>query len=398
MMSFSYRLSVMVACGGLLGALASGCAEVPAADGAEAGARSEGRGDGAPPVDAVDAVDAADVVDAVDTPEALAVPTVLASGQEIPMDVAVDDTSVYWGNATDFGLGPIVIRSTPKAGGGPLTDVATGVIGLSDFSLDATRVFWGEGAAEPGVGGVRSTPKGGGALTDLLDDVRAFQLLLEGNNLYVASPDAGGRLLKLPKAGGATTTLAVVGPGLSNTPALALGGDNLFFTQSTFDVECDGRVSYVPKVGGAAVSIADGICGLLSIKADAFAVYWAQWDEAAQVGKIVRKTAPFTIGAPTTLATLSTRPTYLAIDAFDVYYVAGGPADDGSVRRVSKFGGGRRTLATGQVLPLSIALDKHFVYWTTFDGEVKRVAKLAPARTPPSRGTTPSRAPPGSSR
>ncbi|HEU4539211.1 MAG TPA: hypothetical protein VFS00_34055, partial [Polyangiaceae bacterium] len=297
MMSFLYRLGVTVAWGGLLGALASGCAQAPAADGAGAEA-GEGlaaeRGDDALAAERGDGALAADVD--VDVDAVLAAPTVLASGQELPLDVAVDGTSVYWVNATDFALGPSAIRSTPKAGGGAVTDVAAGIPDLGDFELDATRVFWGQGAAAPDAGGVRSTPKSGGAVTDLLEGARVFQIALEGDDVYVASPDAGGRLLKLPKAGGAATTLAVVGPGLDNVPALAPGGDKLFFSQSTFDVACDGRVSFVPKAGGAAVTVADGICGLLDVEADAFSVYWSQWDDAAQTGKIVRKTAPFATG------------------------------------------------------------------------------------------------------
>ncbi len=370
-MNFHFRFGATFASGCLLGGLAAGCADSP--EGPAAGAAI---GDGAAP-EAGAALEAGAAPEADDDAAlaALPAPTVLASGQEFPVELSVDAGAAYWVSATDFGLGPSAIRSTPKAGGGPVTDVLAGVPEVSALDVAGGRVFVGVGAAEPGVGGVQSAPAAGGPVADLLGGTRAFQVAIEGSTLYVASPDAGGRLLTLPASGGPAATLAEVGPGLDNTPALALGGDKVFFTQSTFEVDCDGKVSFVPKAGGAPVAIAAGICGLLGMEADAHAVYWAQWDAATGVGKIVKKAAPFGAGTPVTLAELHARPTFLALDPLDVYYVTGVPGEDGRVRRVSKFGGRRRTLAAGQEFPTSVAVDKHHVYWTTFDGGVKRVAK-----------------------
>jgi hypothetical protein len=306
----------------------------------------------------------------------LALPTVLASGQEFPADVEVDANDAYWINAVNFGLDPGLIRRTGKAGGGPVVDVEVGIQDIGAIRLDAERVYWAAGAAEEGVGGLWSRTKAGGPVVDLLADTRVFNFVLDGGSVVLASPDAGGRIAALPKSGGPVTVLADdLGPGLDNIPVVAVAGGRVFFSQSTFGTDCDGRVRFVPRSGGAAVTVADELCGLKGIEADNRSVFWTEFDSTAGVGRVVRLDAPFT-GAPVVLATMLEPPLFLALDSSTVYFSAGGPEDVGKIRAVQKRGGGRRLLATDQTFPASIAIDKAHVYWTTIlEGEVKRVPK-----------------------
>lgn len=309
--------------------------------------------------------------------DSLPTPTVIASGQEFPSDVEVDGSSAYWATAPNFGLDPGSVRRASKSGGGAVTEIQAGIPDIGGIEVDASRVYWSTGAAVEGVGGIQSEPKAGGEVVDVVAATRVFNFALQGSDIYFLSPDAGGRVLKVARTGGAVTTLAEdVGPGLDFIPFIAIGGGKAFFTQSTFEGVCDGRVRFVSLTGGALVTVAEGICGLRGIGADHRAVYWTEFDTTTSVGRVVKKEAPFTSGSPVVLATVTTQPFSLALDDASVYYTTGSPADVGQIRKVSKFGGGRRVLATDQLVPLFVNVDQSHVYWTTpFDGEVKRVPK-----------------------
>lgn len=179
--------------------------------------------------------------------------------------------------------------------------------------------------------------------------------------------------MRVKKTGGPITTLASnVGPGLANVPMIALANHNVFFTQSSFGVECDGMVRFVPRAGGQITDVAEEICHLIGLAADATAVYWSEFDSATQTGRIMKMKAPYT-GTPIVLDAVAIQPNLIAIDDAWVYYAAAGT---GVIARVAKNGHQRQLLADGQQLPLSVAVDRTHVYWSTvLDGEVKRVAK-----------------------
>jgi hypothetical protein len=309
-----------------------------------------------------------------DTAAIVVPPTLIASGQGEPVGVRVDAATAYWINSHVFAGGPSDIVFARKSGGGSVAVLQDKVPDMGFMELDSARVYWPQGAVEPGVGGIRSKPKAGGAVVDIVRNRRVFALALSGDHIYFASPDNGGQILRVAKTGGSITRLATVGPGLDNTPFISVVGDKVFFTQSTFEVECDGLVRFVPKTGGAVTTIAKDVCQLRGMAADSTAVYWAEFDGEAEVGRIMKQKAPFT-GTPVVLDTLTLPPFFLALDLASVFYTAGA-ATPGVVARVAKSGGARRTLAVDQQFPSSITLDSAHVYWTTLlDGEVKRVPK-----------------------
>jgi hypothetical protein len=303
-------------------------------------------------------------------------PTVIATGQTAPLSVVVDAHTAYWVDAIGFGEEPGNIMSAPKAGGGPVQLFEEQIPDLGFLMVDATRIYWGMGATVPGVGGIQAKAKWGGATVDIVTGLRVFATALSDRDIFFASPDDGGKILRVKKTGGPITTLASnVGPGLANVPMIALANHNVFFSQSSFGVECDGMVRFVPRTGGQITDVATEICHLIGLAADPTAVYWSEFDSATQTGRIMKMNAPYT-GTPTVLDAVAIQPNLIAIDDAWVYYAATDEEGGGLIARVAKNGEQRQLLAEGQQLPLSVAVDRRHVYWTTvLDGEVKRVAK-----------------------
>jgi len=72
-------------------------------------------------------------------------PTLIASGQEHPVNIRVDATSAYWTNVGRVGIDPIdgSVMSAPLSGGTAVT-LATGPF-PNDLAVDGTSVYWTNG-------------------------------------------------------------------------------------------------------------------------------------------------------------------------------------------------------------------------------------------------------------
>jgi len=86
-------------------------------------------------------------------------PDTVASGENQPTDLAVDETHIYW-------LGYSTVRAAPKQGG-TATDLAVSQYQPWEIALDDTFVYWTDQA--PGAtGAVRKVAKGGGTNFDVV--------------------------------------------------------------------------------------------------------------------------------------------------------------------------------------------------------------------------------------
>jgi hypothetical protein len=98
-------------------------------------------------------------------------------------------------------------------------------------------------------------------------------------------------------------------------------------------------------------------------------VYWADWD-----GGTVNEGLPARAGCVPTVTTLASGqvvPASVATDGTHVYWVNDG---DGAVRKVPIGGGAVTTLATGPQGPISVAVDGTNVYWVNWEnGTVNEV-------------------------
>lgn len=313
----------------------------------------------------------------LDTDEvALSTPIVIASGQDTPLGVIVDSTTAYWVNATNLGEGPTDLVSTKKSGGATVEVLVSAIASAGAPSQDALKLYWPAGATTPHEGGLFSRAKAGGAVTTLVPDLRVFSAAPSGSWVYFVSPDDGGFVGRVAKSGGPVTVLANdVGPGLDNIPVIGFAGDRVVFTQSTFGVECDGRVRSVPKTGGTVATHAADLCNLFHLRTDDDAAYWTETDSTAGTGRL--RKLELTDGAmPVDLDTVDGQAMFVATDAFAVYYTAALPDGTSAIRRVGKHGHAGATIATDPGLAFSLAIDGAHAYWTSpFTGEVKRVRR-----------------------
>jgi len=162
---------------------------------------------------------------------------------------------------------------------------------------------------------------------------RPYGIAIDDTFVYYADRDEG-ILRKVPKEGGATTTMASNQSRISFVAADPGAGGFVYFTRNS----PDGGISKVPKSGGAAVTLAS--------------TPWA-WE--------------------------------IAIDESYVYFTTGGPENPpmtatGTLQRVAKTGGAATRLATTSVEPGSIALDDTSIYFTDKGAQtVSRLNRLSPS-------------------
>jgi hypothetical protein len=276
-----------------------------------------------------------------------------------------------------------------------------------DLIMDSSSLYWTDRAATAATGRVMKAGLSGGSSAPLAVN-RSYptQLVTDGQNVYWVEPSFG--ILSVPVGGGATTRLASIGP-----YALALWGSTLFFTsgsggQNTFDVFS------VPATGGAATQLtcclADPFHALAVNGTDA---YWSSQGtiQSAPIGPSVAQSTtltttmtggaidgvidganlywvasdaaigsvPLSGGTATIVASgipgANTHDSFLVVNSGFIYWTDS--LNPGVVRKVSVTGGKVTTIANRQDTPAGIAVDSQYVYWVNYNaaGAVMRAPR-----------------------
>ncbi len=308
----------------------------------------------------------------------------LAVEQGLPWGIALDASFVYWVNVGG------TVKKVAKEGGTPIV-IASGQVSPTSIAIDANDVYWTNsgtsscssvtGACTSNADGtIMSVPLAGGTPTVVaggqrtpvsiaVDAVNAY-FVDEGTGVY-NSPDTDGSVMKVPIGGGTPTALAT---GLSYPGALAIDATSVYWT--VLNPDLTGTLMKVAIAGGAVTTLATGWWGWeiqtgdgtipQLIAADGTSVYWVTGNingAKAQIMKVA------TSGGPTTsLSSIQSEFTTLALDATHLYWT-----DGGNFLSLLTAGGVPTTFATGEAPqePGGLALDATNVYWT--DGISQKV-------------------------
>jgi hypothetical protein len=185
----------------------------------------------------------------------------------------------------------------------------------------------------------------------------AYAIAVDATDVYWTNDS--GTIMKVPLAGGATTTVA---SGQNSPRGIAVDATSVYWT-----TYIGGTVMKAPRGGGAPTTLASGQSFPLTMAVDATSVYWVNWTNPGTVMKI-----PLGGGAPKTLASGQNRPDGIAVDATSVYWT--NDANPGTVMKAPLGGGASTMLASGQNFPQAMAVDATSVYWVNVsDGTLMKV-------------------------
>jgi sugar lactone lactonase YvrE len=251
----------------------------------------------------------------------------IASGLDTPLDVAVDDTTVYF-----------------------ITSVAAGAV----YALPKDA---GPDAAPTRIASNQSNP-----------DV----ILVDHDAVYVLnSGDTGtnGNVVRIPKDGGGAPP-TVLASKLTVPQGLALSADSVFFPSDL------STVSRVAKTGGPVTQVTNQANVPLGMATDSDYVYWVNSGTGGGPGQLQKYPLVGDGGANGIVLDSQENPNAwaVAVDGTSVYWTDFGPFGSGAVYRASKIdGSGFITLARNQSKADRIVADSKYVYWTSLDdGTVSR--------------------------
>ena len=306
-------------------------------------------------------------------------PVVVAGGQAQPVSLRLGGSAIYWtvaGTFADDGS----VKAVDALGGTPSL-LADGQAAPRDILVDGDRVLWT--AAPPG-GGAGSIVElnDTGEVSEILDMLDLPEgIAADSQNLFFTEFSPTGRILQanLESPGSALTLTQGFYPF-----RIVASGTHVYWTNEGTFGNNDGSVQRYDYGGsGGLETIVDmqptprGLT-LDDSSGTATALYWTTFDENGSVMRVEINAAG--LGAVEVVASGQSLPVGVAIDEGHIYWTNRG---SGTVARLAKndMGGTPEVLSEGQRSPSTIVLDDSSIFWVNegtsagFDGAVVRMAK-----------------------
>ncbi len=281
-------------------------------------------------------------------------PFVLASPQQAPQALAVDDTSVYWAdvNVAPRGGGiesPGRIMKVSKCGGTPIT-LSSIPYQPTSLVLSESSIYWtAESLSGSEFGAVMKLEKGGGNIVTLANNrFDPTGIALDATALYwIEDGDLSGNVMKVSLDGGPPVTLAT---SQDYPSGIAVDPANVYWDD-------DGAIMKVPKNGGTPGTLAvegGGYSAHNGLYIDATGAYRA----ATESGVVLK--VGLDGGIPTTLASGQVFPGPLTADSSNVYWGVWR-----AIVRAPKDGGTPVTFEVGIDSVAAVAVDDTSIYCAT---------------------------------
>jgi hypothetical protein len=293
-------------------------------------------------------------------------PVVLATNQDHPGDIVVDDAGVYWVDEGDGGPnGSVMVE---YEAGVPVTLVSGEQFPL-EVGVDGYDIYWtarqsglvervAKGCTPPCTPEVVATGQG-----------HPWGLSLDATSVWWTTHDSPGAVLRTLKAAGtpcgASTPCTVFQSGLADPAGLAGDATGIYWAETDA-----GAIRGANKDGTLPTNYQEGLTSPTWLTIDSATIYWSQYTPT-----------PAIVGASTrdgtdgwTLATLTA--SRVAVDDQYLYITDRGGGH--GIWRVQKGKSHAQPeqIASGQTYPYGITVDDVAVYWTdTVGGTVMKLAK-----------------------
>ncbi len=280
-------------------------------------------------------------------------PALVADGMYEAHTLALDSTTLYWGEGRFYFLGRIA--KAPISGGQPTTVLSgIGKGATAGFAIGDTGIF------AAGYETIKRIPIDGGPQVETvrwkLGSGIPAGIVTDDRYVYFFAENIRGHydLLKIPVGGGPADilfpdTALVSGP-------LVVGNGLVFWVKQSF-VTDPASIMRTPSAGGPTVPLVTGLTGTVTdMLVDSDAIYWVEAGSSA-----IRKIA-LTGGTVSTLWPGAAREGFpkIAQDDTFIYWI-----NDTQVGKVPKAGG---QASFYELLPdhrIAIGVDDTSVYWVT---------------------------------
>jgi hypothetical protein len=212
----------------------------------------------------------------------------LVRGLNTPFDLVVDGQFIYWVevgtlSGEDF-LSDGAIGRAAKGDGSGVLKLAASLSMPVALAIDATSVYFGEtggGLGNPSAG-LRRVPLTGGSTTKLLDGIIVGPVTLDNFSVYYGTLTGDGMLQvsTQPKSGGTSRTLV---SGLDDVSFIKVFGSTLYYV-----VESDvTTINAIPVAGGSIRIVRTGGLATAQIAIEDCLLYFAS-DEDSTLEQIPR--------------------------------------------------------------------------------------------------------------
>lgn len=281
-----------------------------------------------------------------------------------------------------------------SSGAAPVV-LASGQATISTLAIDKDNLYWVNSGR---TGGVYKLPKAGGAVTSLHDgtmtNIGSFGL--DDTSLYVPVDHA---IVAIRKTGGSITTLVSTIDAAATTivQEKVYWPDKAQMTVSRVSVmggTLETITPQLPVVAFAAFMAADsdavytGIPSGGILKSPVVGGTTTQLDAQTPSGLALDATAVYYTNSDAVRAiqkdgtsrmlTSATNALGIAVDDSYLYFAERGTSGTGRILKIEKSGGGMAALAEGLPGPRSVVVDDSDVYFSCIDdGTIRRVSKTA---------------------